>query len=297
MSAPEQLEFSGLPRPLFAATPSKLTTFDCPRRYKFTYVDRPAAARGPAWAHNTVGAAVHVALARFYQLRPEDRTPRNGARLVHRNWQEDGFADPEQSDAWRLQAARWVGRYLQEEEHRSPPSIDPRGVERTVATRTDVLAVSGRVDRIDERDGELVIVDYKTGRSRLGPDDARGSLALALYALAAERTLHQRCRRVELHHLPTGTIAGFEHTDESLRRQIDRAEQTATDIVASLDTVAGGADPDDVFEPAPGPRCGWCDFRRICPEGSAASVGQPPWAGLGELESSGPAAATESSPS
>jgi putative RecB family exonuclease len=31
----------------------------------------------------------------------------------------------------------------------------------------DALAVSGRVDRMDERGDEIVIVDYKTGRRPL----------------------------------------------------------------------------------------------------------------------------------
>ena len=282
--APEQLEFSGLPRPLFQATPSKLATFDCPRRYRMTYVDRPTLPKGAPWAHNTMGAAVHVALARWWQLAVPNRTPLNGAALVRRAWQQDGFASETQSLAWREQAAENVARYLTDEQHRGDTSVEPRGIERTVATRTSVLAVSGRADRIDERDGELVIVDYKTGRARLDTDDARGSQALALYALAAERTLHQRCRRVELHHIRTGTVAAFEHTDDSLRQHVARAEQTATDIVASLDTVAGGADPDDVFEPNPGPSCSWCDFRRHCPEGQAVSTPKHPWDGLGELD-------------
>ncbi len=286
MSAgPEQLEFSGLPRPLFPATPSKLSTFDCPRRYRFTYVERPAPQKGPPWAHNTVGAAVHVALARWWQLPAEQRTPSAGAALVRRHWQRDGFADAEQSEAWKDQSATWVEQYLTEDASRHPDGYEPRGVERTVATRTSLLAISGRADRIDEVDGELVIVDYKTGRSRLGTDDARGSLALALYAVAAQRTLRQPCRRVELHHLPTGTVAAWEHTEESLAQQVGRAEQTATDIVAALDTVAGGASPDEVFEPAPSPSCSWCDFRRLCPEGQAASVAKQPWAGLAELPS------------
>src|SRR3954471_24135510 len=52
-----QLEMPGMPRRLFPATPSKLATFaDCPRRYRFAYVDRPTPAKGPAWAHNTGGA-------------------------------------------------------------------------------------------------------------------------------------------------------------------------------------------------------------------------------------------------
>jgi RecB family exonuclease len=284
-SGPEQLEFSGLPRPLFQATPSKLATFDCPRRYRMTYLQRPAAQKGPPWAHNTLGAAVHVALARWWQLPEEQRTPEAGASLVRRHWQTDGFASAEQADSWREQAADWVSRYLADEQARRPMAPEPRGVERTVAARTSVLAISGRVDRIDERDGELVIVDYKSGRSALDTGDARGSLALALYAIAAERTLHQRCRIVELHSLRTGHVASFEHTDASLQQHLGRAEQTATDIIAAQDTVAGGADPEEVFEPNPGPSCSWCDFRRLCPEGQAVSQRRDSWAGLGELQS------------
>jgi len=52
-----------MPRRLFPATPSKLAAFsDCPRRYRHAYVDRPTPAKGPAWAHNSVGSAVHAAL-------------------------------------------------------------------------------------------------------------------------------------------------------------------------------------------------------------------------------------------
>jgi putative RecB family exonuclease len=285
VSGPEQLELSGLPRPLFAATPSKLATFDCPRRYRMTYLDRPAPQKGPPWAHNTVGAAVHVALARWWQLPAEQRTPASGAHLVRRHWQTDGFASAAQSEAWRDQAAEWVSQYLTDETPRHLQGSEPRGVERTVATRTSALALSGRVDRIDERDGELVIVDYKTGRSKLDSDDARGSLALALYAVAAERTLHQRCRRVELHHIPTGDVAAFDHSDASLAQHVGRAEETAHDIVAATDTVNGGADPVEVFEPNPGPSCSWCDFRRLCPEGQAVSSAKDSWAGLGVLTS------------
>ena len=47
-----------------------------------------------------------------------------------------------------------------------------------------------------------MVVDYKTGRRPLTTDDARGSLALAMYVLGTRRTLRANCRRVELHHLP-----------------------------------------------------------------------------------------------
>jgi hypothetical protein len=275
----EQLRLTNMPSRLFACTPSRLAAFDCPRRYRFNYVDRPPPPRGLPWAHNTVGAIAHLALARWWLLPRRLRTPEVGAQLVERNWQHLGFRDDAQSGQTRSTTARWVRRYLADQ---LDPDVVPVGVERTVATHTDRLAVSGRVDRIDDRGDELVVVDYKTGRRGLDVDDARGSQALALYVLAARRTLRRACRRVELHHLPTGSVAAFEHTDESLQRHLQRAEQTAADIVAAGSRLAAGADPDEAFPAMPSTGCAWCEFRNSCPEGRAASRELQPWAGLAD---------------
>ena len=273
----EQLILGSMPIRLFSCTPSRLAAFDCPRRYRFTYLDRPPPPRGQPWAHNTVGATAHLALAKWWLLPVGQRSPQAGAELVERHWQNIGFRDDDQSAQACATTAAWVRQYLDG----ADPQLEPIGVERTVATRTARLAVSGRVDRVDERGEELVVVDYKTGRREPGEDDARGSQALAMYVLGVRRTLRRSCTRVELHHLPTGTVAAFEHTDASLQRHLDRAESTAEDIVVATDTLASGADPDDVFPAAPSNACAWCDFRRACPEGRAASPELDPWAGLG----------------
>jgi RecB family exonuclease len=194
--------------------------------------------------------------------------------LLRSGWLTDGYRDRDQSAATLERASAWVETYVEDLD----PDDEPVGLERTVGTRTETLAVSGRIDRLDERDGELVVVDYKTGRSPLSSDDARGSQALALYAIAAERTLRRPCRTVELHHLPTGTVHAHTHTEESLARQVRRAEATAADIVAATGQLAGGAAADEAFPPAPSTRCTWCDFRRHCAEGQAASVEKEPWA-------------------
>ncbi|MCW2644119.1 MAG: hypothetical protein JWP07_228, partial [Pseudonocardiales bacterium] len=165
----EQMILSDMPKRLFACTPSRLASFDCPRRYRMTYLDRPAPPRGAPWAHNTVGSVVHLALHRWWLLDRVRRTPAEGGRLVERNWQPDGFRDDAQAARARATAGQWVQRYLDE---RVDADVEPVGVERTVGTTTTRLALSGRVDRIDERDGELVVVDYKTGRREFTDDDA-----------------------------------------------------------------------------------------------------------------------------
>lgn len=275
-----QLPLAGMPRRLVQVTPSKLASYDdCPRRYKLTYVDRPAAPKGPPWAHNTVGSAVHSALKQWWDLPVSRRTPQAAGVLLDAGWTDDGFQDAAQSAHWRERARGWVEDYAATLD----PRAEPAGVERFVAATTERLALSGRVDRVDERDGELVVVDYKTGRCELGEIDARASPALAFYVLGVRRTLRRPCHRVELHHLPTGRVVGWEHSEESLTRQVNRAEAYADDIVTATDTLQAGADPDDVFPPRLGPHCGWCDVRRSCPQGRQAAPERAPWSGLGEL--------------
>jgi hypothetical protein len=273
-----QLGLEGMPTRLFTCTPSRLTTWlDCPRRYRMTYLDRPTPPKGPPWAHNTVGSAVHLALSRWWSEPVHRRTPATGRALVERAWSDDGFESPAQAARHREYAAHMVARYVA----MLDPHDEPVGVERTVATRTGALAVSGRVDRVDRRGDELVVVDYKTGRSVLTVDDARGSLALALYALACERTLRRSCTAVELHHLPTGRVARFDHTEDSLARHLSRAEAIGAEAVAAAQALRDGRDPDELFPARVSQVCGWCDFVRGCPAGLAAAGGpKKPWDGL-----------------
>lgn len=277
----EQLGLAGMPRRLFACTPSRLGSWlDCPRRYRMTYLDRPAPAKGPPWAHNSLGAAVHNALREWWLLPHPQRTPAVGRRLVDRQWLSEGFRDHTQSDSWRERAGAMVEGYLASIDARD----EPLAVERTVAARTGALALRGRIDRLDRRGEGLVVVDYKTGRHVLSTDDARGSLALALYAVAVSSTLRERCRRVELHHLPTGRVLVWEHTDGSLARQVARAEAVAAEASTAEHRWRAGHPTDADFPAKPGPQCGWCDVAMHCPVGLAAAPRRRSWDGLAHLE-------------
>ena len=270
-------DFGTTPRKLVRVTPAKLATWaDCPRRYRMAYLDRPTPPRGGAWAHNTLGAVVHNALRALFDLPAARRTPEQAGALVRKLWSGEGFRDAEQAAEYRGRAVGWVTDYVADLD----TSIDPVGVERWVSTPTSKIVAEGRVDRIDQREGELVIVDYKTGRHALTVDDARGSQALALYALAARRTLRRPCHRVELHHLPTGEVGAWEHTDETLARHVGRAEEAADELALAADTLAAGGDPEVLFPPRTGRHCSWCDFRRSCAEGKAAAPDLEPWAML-----------------
>src|SRR3954465_13409205 len=230
-----------MPRRLLRASPKSLADFSaCPRRYRYANIDRPTPARGPRYAHHTVGTALHQVLASWWDLPVEKRTPGAARQLLYSAWTPTGFRDAEQSDRWRARAAGWLTDYVTGLD----PTDEPIGNERTVGATTERPALSGRVDRIDQRGDELVVVDYKTGRVPCTDDEARGSPALAAYVLGVRRTLRRPCSRVELHHLPSGTVASFEHTDRSLANHVRRAEDIAADIAVATEAVAAGQSPD-----------------------------------------------------
>ena len=285
MSSPaagQQLGFEGMPTRLYPAAPSRLTSFlDCPRRYRMAYLERPTPSKGPPWAHYSVGAAVHTALAKWWDLPEQRRTPEAGGTLLVRGWLTDGFRDGRQSLDARERARGYLECYLADVD----PVVRPIGIERTVSLKTPRASLWGRVDRIDDRPGEgVVIVDYKTGRSVLTVDDARDSVALAVYAAATARTLRRACTRVELHHLPTGEVLAWDHTEDSLAQHLSHADSLAAEL-STLDAAyregMSRAEADEAFPAKVGSRCGWCDFRGSCRPGQSVPAREP-WAGLAD---------------
>ena len=266
-----------MPKRLYPASPSKLLTWlDCPRRYRFEYLDRPRPQKAPQRAHTSLGVAVHTALARWWDLEPARRTPSAAAALVRSSWVRSGFRDDEQSERWRATAAVQTAAYAE----RLDAANQPLGIERSVALRTPSMVLNGRVDRLDDREGELVVVDYKTSRRPPEPGEARTSLALGFYATAVAAMFRRDCRRVELHHVPSGEVVVHQHTPESLSRKVAEAESIAADLVRADAAIGSGAAEGQKFAPRTGPLCGWCDFRAHCPEGQAAAPLKSGWAAL-----------------
>ena len=106
----EQLGLFASPRRLFTCTPSKLGSYeDCPRRYRYTYVDRPAPPKGPPWAHNSLGAFVHTALKNWYAVPPDKR---HLPTLLKATWVREGYRDPDQERAAYRRAIAWLESYV-----------------------------------------------------------------------------------------------------------------------------------------------------------------------------------------
>lgn len=273
--------------PLLRAVPRRLDTYEqCPRQYRLHYVDRPGPAAGAPQTATLLGVATHAALSAALDG-TDPATPERAVEHLARVWPDadaNYWRTSAQSGDWYRRFQNWLWRYV--DTHFTPDPPRTFGVERTVAAPSLTLgiAVEGRVDRIDNRDGEPVIVDYKTGREAPTEQTARSSRTLAMYAYGAWKTFRQPTLRVELHHIPTGTVAAATHTTDTLRRHLTRAADVTYDIQAAAGKLRDGADPDATFPTNPGPLCSYCLFRRHCPDGQAAADDVPPWASLDRWE-------------
>lgn len=276
---------------VITVSPSSLGRWlDCPRRYRLQDVERHPVT--VSWAHFSLGNAVHAALRDWVDLAPHERTVDAVVGLLAQHWRSDGFRDAAQSADVLALTSQSLARYVES----TPVAGEPHSRERTVSFRTTHGAITGRLDRLDVRqdaDGEhLVVVDYKTGRRPPHEDEARTSMALAIYVAGVRRMLKSRCFRVELHHVPTGTVIAHDHDDASLERQWARVDAITAEVVQAVHVArslraaveAGEVDAithmDVLFPAHPGPLCAWCPMHPICPEGQTMGPMVQPWAGV-----------------
>jgi len=239
---------------LFELNPSKLQCYlDCPRQYKFRYVDKRSERR--TFGPTALGRSVHKALRDFYALEPAERTLDNLLRALRRAWDSTGYrGQKEAGDAFTR--AEDMLRVYHERTNTGAIRVVALESKFSYARSRDGILVTGRIDRLDIDGGEYVIVDYKTGRFGSTDEMIGDSLPLSLYAMAASAVLSRDISRIAVEHLPTGRRA------ETMRDP----ERLAADWRSIVDIV-NEIRSETVFPPKPGSLCRWCDYLTACPEG------------------------------
>lgn len=248
-----------LPRSL---SPSKVTSFcSCPLAFKFSVIERIPEPSSPAMVKGTL---VHRALERlFWHHEQGGRSEAVALTELDIAWEEIQ-SDPEfsaldlsetQAKEFLDDAAELVSRYFELED---PDSARAVGMELMLETDLDGMVLRGIIDRLDVDDsGELVVVDYKTGRA---PSEEReqGRLgAVHTYALLCERVLGRRPSRVRLLYLQDRIAIEAVPTAQSVRGTGIRASAVWTAISRACET--------DDFRPHTTGLCRFCNFRHLCP--------------------------------
>ena len=121
--------------------------------------------------------------------------------------------------------------------------------------------ITGRIDRIDKVGKNLVISDYKTSSAAIGWDEARESLQLAIYYLAAKED-------PEIAALGEPASMQLIYPKPPLSRgdvvKRNQKPEDAEKVLERLPALIEGALAED-FRPNPEADCTWCKFKPLCP--------------------------------
>lgn len=252
------------PEPPPALSPSGASMFEqCPRRWRFRYVERLP---DPPGLDALAGTFAHRVLELLCGEAAADRTVERARVLARVVWPElaesDDFAALD-LDADGVRAFKWRAWSAIEGlwDVENPATVQVHATEHQVDTVVGGVPFRGVIDRLDVEPDGLVVTDYKSGRApsaRFAP--ARLTQVL-LYAAAVEADSGRRPVRARLLYLgqriidTAVTAAALEEATDGLRR-------TWNDIRRSCEV--------DDFPARPGPLCGWCAYVEHCPEGAAA---------------------------
>ncbi len=173
---------------------------------------------------------------------------------------------PEAQDQLLADAAGLLDRYFSIED---PRQIEPTHREQLVEVALDPdLLLRGYVDRMDETDGRLRVVDYKTGRSP-GPQwEQQAMFQLRFYALVVHRATGRIPGRLQLLYLGNGEVLTYQPDEDDL----DRFERK---LRAMWKAITRAADAGD-WRPRSSGKCKWCSFQQLCPEFGGTPPPLPP---------------------
>lgn len=255
--------FGSMSRPVpQRLSPSSIGAFTtCPLAFRFSYVDRlPEPPSAPA----SKGTLVHRALERLMLREPPERTLDAALHDLTEAADElashPEFAGLELSDdeleRFRADAEMLVRRYFDLED---PTKVRPIGLELKLTADLERVTLRGVIDRLElDDDGELVVTDYKTGRSPSERWEQRSLAGVHLYSLLCENALGRRPVRVQLLYLSEPEAIIATPNTPSVRGVEVRA-------AAVMEAVRRACAADD-FRPRTGPLCDFCSFREFCPE-------------------------------
>ena len=243
-------------------SPSRASQFKtCPKQFKFANIDK---IKEPTTEVQAKGTTVHQALEDLYDLPKEERTPDNLYNLFRAAWTKvrsddehvNLFQNVEEEKEWGVDALNLLANYLTLE---NPEEIEPLEKERWVRGSIEDLNLRGILDRMDrDKDGNLIIIDYKSGKAPAAKYKEPRFFAMKLYALLIKDELGEMPKELKLIYLKNSTI----HTLQVEEETLINAKEEILEIWGNIKK----AYQDNDFPAIKNTLCDWCYYKPICPE-------------------------------
>lgn len=211
------------------------------------------------------GTTVHKALELLFEHQPDHRTL--PAAQICLETALDMMAEDEdyqslalsaaQAEAFAVDASQMVDRYFTLED---PSHITAVGTEIMLETQLGDVLVRGIIDRLEEdENGDLVVTDYKTGRTPSAAQEQQRLGGVHFYAFLCEKVLGKRPAKVQLMYLGGNPQIITALPSEQSVRGIEKK-------IGAVWSAIERACADEDFRPKKSPLCNWCAFQEYCPE-------------------------------
>tara|TARA_B100000427_G_C15498184_1_gene590796 strand:- start:102 stop:1154 length:1053 start_codon:yes stop_codon:yes gene_type:complete len=267
-------------------SPSRASQYKtCPLQFKFANIDK---IKEPTNEVQAKGTLVHEALEKMYNL-PQNQRPElisqdeltNELRTIHQSANGSGpkskqlhdifreiFINNRSSDQYselfkQIDVQKFgkdskllLTQYLSIENPREVNAIEN---ERWVRGALNDLNLRGILDRMDkDKEENLIIVDYKSGKAPNAKYKEQRFFAMKLYALLIKNELGIMPKELKLIYLQNSTIHSLIVTEEMLKESEEEILNIWEDIKNSF--------TENSFPPKKNALCeNWCYYKPICP--------------------------------
>ena len=249
-------------------SPSRLADFQsCPRRYQYASVERISQ---PATYATAKGRLVHYVFEQLFKLAPPERTvvaarefvSAASAHVLTTDVRTEIGLDDARETQLLAETDAIIETYFAMED---PRAIVSEGVELRVKVTVDDTPLLGILDRLDrDEEGNLVIVDYKTGSVPNRNFDSYTFANAELYAVLCEAKLHERPTKIRLLYVSQGQSIERSVSDAVLRARTVAATSAWRQIKEFYDH---GDFPTSPSKNA----CRFCAFTDRCPDAWAST--------------------------
>ena len=242
-------------------SPSRASQFKtCPKQFEYANVIK---IEQPTNEVQAKGTTIHTALEILYDKRPEERTVANLHTIFRAAWNDvrnndehsNLFETREDEREWGLDALNLLSNYFKLED---PKAIQPLERERWVKGEIEDLKLRGILDRMDEdSNGNLIILDYKSGKAPAIKYKEPRFFALKLYALLIQEETGKTPSELKLIYLKNSTVHTLEVNQDMLKEVKEEVLEIWKQIKVSFEN--------DNFPAIKNTLCDWCYFKPICP--------------------------------
>jgi len=229
----------------------------CPFKYKLIHILKMPIREQPEIIY---GLAMHRVVSEYFKSKQEGKelTLDDLKNIFKSLWKPIGFISRQHEKARFEKGIENIERfYLKEKEN----NIIPKYIEKDFDFKlSEKLTIIGRWDRIDEVNGESIIIDYKTSDVN-SIEEANKKIEspnvynqLKLYAIAYEKVFGKPADKVGVYFLEASIIVS-----KKIRRDVlTRYEEKIFDVAQNI--------KGEKFDPAPeAHKCSMCAFYNMCP--------------------------------